>query len=76
LLQSSSHGTLLIVIMLLGHWIEMRALAQTSSALDSLAALLPDTAERGGPESDQVTAVAPAGTAWRRGRRRSRDRRD
>ena len=37
---------LLIVIMLLGHWIEMRALAQTSSALDSLAALLPDTAER------------------------------
>ncbi|SEB68725.1 Cu2+-exporting ATPase [Paramicrobacterium humi] len=37
---------LLIVIMLLGHWIEMRSLAQTSSALDSLAALLPDTAER------------------------------
>ena len=37
---------LLIVIMLLGHWIEMRSLAQTSSALDSLAALLPDEAER------------------------------
>ena len=37
---------LLIVIMLLGHWIEMRSLAQTTSALDSLAALLPDTAER------------------------------
>src|SRR5690606_4244425 len=36
---------LLIVIMLLGHWVEMRSLAQTSSALDSLAALLPDTAE-------------------------------
>ena len=33
---------LLIVIMLLGHWIEMRSLAQPSSALDSLAALLPD----------------------------------
>ena len=32
---------LLIVIMLLGHWLEMRSLAQTSSALDSLAALLP-----------------------------------
>ncbi|MGK9271674.1 cadmium-translocating P-type ATPase [Williamsia muralis] len=37
---------LLIVIMLLGHWIEMRSLAQTSSALDSLAALLPDEAEK------------------------------
>ncbi len=37
---------LLIVIMLLGHWIEMRSLAQASSALDSLAALLPDEAER------------------------------
>ncbi|NYI69897.1 Cu2+-exporting ATPase [Naumannella cuiyingiana] len=37
---------LLIVIMLLGHWLEMRSLARTSSALDSLAALLPDTAER------------------------------
>ncbi|NRG43135.1 heavy metal translocating P-type ATPase [Rathayibacter sp. VKM Ac-2835] len=37
---------LLIVIMLLGHWIEMRSLAQTSTALDSLAALLPDEAER------------------------------
>lgn len=36
---------LLIVIMLLGHWVEMRSLAQTSSALDSLAALLPDEAE-------------------------------
>ena len=31
---------LLIVVMLLGHWVEMRSLAQTSSALDSLAALL------------------------------------
>src|SRR6476646_8356702 len=28
---------LLIVIMLLGHWVEMRSLAQTTSALDSLA---------------------------------------
>ncbi|WP_306232305.1 heavy metal translocating P-type ATPase [Agrococcus beijingensis] len=37
---------LLVVIMLLGHWLEMRSLAQTSSALDSLAALLPDEAER------------------------------
>jgi Cu2+-exporting ATPase len=53
---------LLIVIMLLGHWIEMRSLAQTSSALDSLAALLPDEAERveSGPDGEVVAAVAPA----------------
>ncbi len=49
---------LLIVIMLLGHWIEMRSLAQTTSALDSLAALLPDQAER--VEGDHVVTVAPA----------------
>ncbi|MDV6261961.1 heavy metal translocating P-type ATPase [Rhodococcoides yunnanense] len=48
---------LLIVIMLLGHWIEMRSLAQTTSALDSLAALLPDTAER--VEGDDVVTVSP-----------------
>ncbi|SFR66922.1 Cu2+-exporting ATPase [Agromyces sp. CF514] len=48
---------LLIVIMLLGHWIEMRSLAQTSSALESLAALLPDEAER--LEGDAVVTVAP-----------------
>jgi P-type Cu2+ transporter len=36
---------LLIVIMLLGHWLEMRALAQASSALDALASLLPDDAD-------------------------------
>ncbi|MBD8011189.1 heavy metal translocating P-type ATPase [Microbacterium sp. Re1] len=48
---------LLIVIMLLGHWIEMRSLAQTTSALDSLAALLPDEAER--VENDQVVTVSP-----------------
>ncbi len=37
---------LLIVIMLLGHWLEMRALGAASGALDALAALLPDLAER------------------------------
>lgn len=37
---------LLIDIMLLGHWLEMRAIGQASSALDSLARLLPDEAER------------------------------
>jgi Cu2+-exporting ATPase len=50
--------SLLVVIMLLGHWLEMRSLAQTSSALDSLAALLPDEAER--VEGDAVVTVAPA----------------
>ena len=48
---------LLIVIMLLGHWIEMRSLAQTSSALDSLAALLPDTAEL--VDGDETVMVDP-----------------
>ncbi len=41
---------LLIVIMLLGHWMEMRALGSAAGALDALAALLPD-------EADKVTAV-------------------
>ncbi|MDI3331933.1 MAG: copper-translocating P-type ATPase [Micrococcus sp.] len=37
---------LLVTIMLLGHWMEMRALGAASSALDALAELLPDEAER------------------------------
>ncbi|HSK97722.1 MAG TPA: heavy metal translocating P-type ATPase, partial [Euzebyales bacterium] len=37
---------LLIVIMLLGHWLEMRAIGQASGALAALAELLPDEAER------------------------------
>nr|WP_029629213.1 heavy metal translocating P-type ATPase [Yaniella halotolerans] len=49
---------LLVVIMLLGHWIEMRSLAQTTTALDSLAALLPDEAEK--VHGDDVVKVAPA----------------
>ena len=36
----------LITIMILGHWLEMRAVFQSSGALNALAALLPDTAER------------------------------
>ncbi len=36
----------LIDIMLLGHWIEMRSVRQASGALDELARLMPDTAER------------------------------
>src|SRR5437868_13392706 len=36
----------LITIMVLGHWLEMRAISQARGALNALAALLPDTAER------------------------------
>jgi Cu2+-exporting ATPase len=36
----------LIDIMLLGHWLEMRSVRQASGALDALAQLMPDTAER------------------------------
>ncbi|MBH0116848.1 cadmium-translocating P-type ATPase [Salinibacterium sp. NG253] len=49
---------LLLVVMLLGHWVEMRSLAQTSSALDSLAALLPDEAEK--VEGDDFVTVPPS----------------
>ena len=38
--------TTLITIMLLGHWIEMRAVSAASGALKELAKLLPDTAEK------------------------------
>jgi Cu2+-exporting ATPase len=44
----------LITIMLLGHWLEMRSIAQARGALAVLAELLPDTAERvvdGGTET-------------------------
>ena len=36
----------LITIMVLGHWLEMRAISQARGALNALAALLPDRAER------------------------------
>lgn len=36
----------LVVVMLLGHWQEMRALGQAQDALSALAELLPDAAER------------------------------
>jgi len=38
--------TSLITIMLLGHWLEMRAISQAHGAINALAALLPSTAER------------------------------
>lgn len=37
--------TTLIVVMLLGHWIEMRSVANATGALNELAKLLPDQAE-------------------------------
>ncbi|QDW28483.1 heavy metal translocating P-type ATPase [Arthrobacter sp. KBS0702] len=52
---------LLVAIMLLGHWIEMRALGSAQGALDALAALLPDEAERitdGGTETVSVADLA------------------
>jgi P-type Cu2+ transporter len=47
----------LVTIMLLGHWQEMRALGQAQDALAALAALLPDEAERVGPDGS-VESVA------------------
>src|SRR5438105_5221735 len=51
----------LITIMLLGHWLEMRSIAQARGALAALAQLLPDTAERvtaGGIEIVPVAELA------------------
>jgi Cu2+-exporting ATPase len=50
----------LITIMLLGHWLEMRSIAQARGALAALAELLPDTAERvtdGGVEEVPISAL-------------------
>jgi Cu2+-exporting ATPase len=45
----------LITIMVLGHWLEMRAISQARGALNTLAALLPDIAERvNGTETQTV----------------------
>src|SRR6202165_5084974 len=45
----------LITIMVLGHWLEMRAISQARGALNALAALLPDTAARvSGAETQTV----------------------
>ena len=51
----------LITIMLLGHWLEMRSIAQARGALSALAELLPDTAERvrgTGSETVPLSALA------------------
>jgi len=49
----------LIDVMLLGHWMEMRSIRQASGALDELAALMPDTAERitEGGDTEEVSAT-------------------
>ncbi|HEM62244.1 MAG TPA: HAD family hydrolase, partial [Chloroflexi bacterium] len=49
----------LIDVMLLGHWIEMRSVRQASGALQELAKLMPDTAERLLP--DGGTEEVPVG---------------
>jgi Cu2+-exporting ATPase len=50
--------SLLVTIMLLGHWQEMKALGQAQDALAALAALLPDEADRVGPDGQpQVVPV-------------------
>jgi Cu2+-exporting ATPase len=46
----------LIDIMLLGHWIEMRSVRQASGALNELAKLMPDTAERVRPDGGSPQA--------------------
>ncbi len=48
----------LIDIMLLGHWLEMRSVRQASGALDELARLMPDEAER--IQEDGSTEIVPA----------------
>ncbi len=51
----------LITVMSLGHWIEMRSIMQAQGALNALAALLPDEAERvtaAGTETVSLHALA------------------
>ncbi|MCC7156089.1 MAG: heavy metal translocating P-type ATPase [Bryobacterales bacterium] len=49
----------LITIMVLGHWLEMRAISSARGALDALAAMLPDTVERiKGVETETVALSA------------------
>jgi len=48
----------LIVVMLLGHWQEMKAIGQAQGALAALAELLPDTAERVSGDTVEEVAIA------------------
>ncbi|MBI3750708.1 MAG: cadmium-translocating P-type ATPase [Chloroflexi bacterium] len=47
----------LVTIMLLGHWLEMRSIAQAQGALAALAALLPDVAERVSGDAVETIAI-------------------
>jgi Cu2+-exporting ATPase len=49
--------SLLVTIMLLGHWQEMKALGQAQDALAALAALLPDEADRVNPDGSVHTVA-------------------
>lgn len=51
----------LIDIMLLGHWLEMRSVRQASGALNELAKLMPDTAERVNPDGSTQSISARNG---------------
>jgi Cu2+-exporting ATPase len=48
----------LITVMLLGHWLEMRSIAQAQGALSALAALLPDTGERVTADGTEEVPIA------------------
>ena len=48
----------LVTIMVLGHWIEMRSISQAQGALQELAKLLPDTAERIAGDGSEVVPVS------------------
>ncbi len=48
----------LITVMSLGHWIEMRSIMQAQGALNALAELLPDTAERVTGDDVQTVPLA------------------
>jgi Cu2+-exporting ATPase len=50
----------LVTIMLLGHWLEMRAIGQAQGALGLLAELLPDDAERVGDDGELETVPIAA----------------
>ncbi|HUG07655.1 MAG TPA: copper-translocating P-type ATPase [Acidimicrobiia bacterium] len=51
----------LITIMLLGHWMEMRAIGQARGALAALAELLPDEAERVTDDGLETVSIADLG---------------
>lgn len=48
----------LITVMLLGHWMEMRSIGQARGALEALAELLPDEAERVTDEGTETVSIS------------------